>query len=110
MKLRKCTLVFFVTTVVHVTDLHCCYENVARLKEWLKKEQQKIDVVLISGDIANFPIEKYYKDDQALELEHHEILLKITAEFISVAEKVYFIPGNVRELSKVLMSNDRDRE
>lgn len=84
-------------SAVHVTDIHCAYEKVAQLKERLRKEQQKVDVVLISGDIANFPQEKFHKGDVALESEHHDNLLKVTAEFLSVAEKVYFIPGNVRD-------------
>ena len=81
---------------MHVTDIHCAFGKVAELKERLKKEQQIFDVVLVSGDIANFPQEKYHKGDTALESEHHDNLLKVTAEFLSIAEKVYFVPGNVR--------------
>jgi hypothetical protein len=79
-----------------VTDIHHGTDKVVQLKERLGREKHKFDVVLISGDVANFPADKYYKGDKELESEHHDILLKITAEFVSVAERVYFIPGNVR--------------
>ena len=70
--------------------------------DWLKKEQLKIDLVLISGDIANIPPEQYHTDSKELLKEHHDNLLRIVVDFVSVAEKVYFIPGNVCILSVVI--------
>lgn len=82
---------------MHVTDIHCAYDKVAQLKDWLRKEQESIDVVLISGDIANIPLDQYQTASKELLQEHHDILLRICLEFVSVAERVYFVPGNVRQ-------------
>ena len=81
---------------VHVSDIHCSYDNVQKLKDKIKQDQIKLDVVLISGDIANVPLDQYYTASKELLQEHHDILLRIVTEFVPVAEKVYFIPGNVR--------------
>ncbi len=80
---------------MHVTDLHCGYDNVKRLKERLKEEQLKFDMVLISGDVANMPLDQYHMAPKELLQEHHDNLVRITEDFLSVAERVYFVPGNV---------------
>lgn len=81
---------------MHVSDIHCSYDNVQKLKEKIKQEEIKLDVVLISGDVANVPLDQYHTASKELLQEHHDILLRIVTEFVPVAEKVYFIPGNVR--------------
>lgn len=80
---------------MHVTDLHCAYDNIRQLKEWLKKEQQKVDVVFISGDIAHIPHEQYHTASKELQQQQHDNLQRIVMDFVPMAEKVYFIPGNV---------------
>lgn len=79
---------------MHVTDIHCAYDNIERLKKWLTDRQEKIDIVLISGDIADVPLDYYNTPEEEIQ-EHHDNLKRITLEFLSVSEKVYFVPGNV---------------
>ncbi len=86
---------FLYSTTVHVTDLHCGYDNIKKLKEKLKNDKLTFDMVLISGDVANVPLDQYHTASKELLQEHHDILVRITEDFRSVAEKVYFIPGNV---------------
>lgn len=56
----------------------------------------RVDIVLLSGDLANIPVE-CYADNGPQETfdEHGQHLEKIVNEFVSVAPKVYYIPGNV---------------
>ena len=81
--------------IVHVTDIHCAFDRIEQLKQWLKEECRKVDIILISGDIADIPVESYHTASKELLKEHHENVERITADFLSVSEKVYFIPGNV---------------
>jgi len=73
-------------------------DKVEQLKEWFQREQEKVDVVLISGDVANIPLDSYHTASKELQQEHHDHLERITLDFVSFAEKVYFIPGNVSEI------------
>ena len=81
---------------MHVTDLHCAYDKISQLKERLTKEGLKFDAVLVSGDIANIPLEQYHTASEELQQEHRDHLQRIVLEFQSFTEKVYFVPGNVR--------------
>ena len=83
---------------MHATDLHCAYDKIDQLKRWLKSKEEKIDIVLLSGDIANVPFELYHTAPQELLKEHHDHLEQITSGFLSVADKVFFVPGNVCSL------------
>ena len=76
-----------------MTDIHHSLDRVDQLKSWLAAGNLKCDVVLVSGDIANAPMdwsltqeqqEKYRKDMEAV--------LDTTAQ---ITDKIYFIPGNV---------------
>ena len=84
---------------MHVTDIHCAFDKIKQVKEWLSKEETKIDVVFISGDIANVPYEITYTAPKEVQQEHEQYLQRIVGEFVSVAEKVYFIPGNVSRIA-----------
>ena len=56
----------------------------------------RVDIVLLSGDIANIPVECYANNGpQEVFDEHQRHLEKIVQEFTPVASKVYFLPGNV---------------
>lgn len=90
-----------VCLAVHATDIHCDYDRIHQLKEWLRREQQKVDVVFLSGDIANVPVEKIQTASKELQDEHYDNLQRITLEFMSVSDKVYFVPGNVRDADAV---------
>ena len=85
----------FLLLPVHVSDIHCSYDNVQKLKDKLKQDEVKVDVVLISGDVANVPLDQYHTAPKELLQEHHDILVRIATDFVPVAEKVYFVPGNV---------------
>ncbi len=80
---------------MHVSDIHCSYDNVSKLKQWLQDTKQLIDVVLVSGDIANVPLTEYHTASQELVKKHEEHLKTITESFLSISPKVYYIPGNV---------------
>jgi hypothetical protein len=84
-----------VTFSVHVTDLHNACSKVFQLKTWLKSEQQTIDIVLISGDVANIPEDQFHTASKEMQQEQHDNLQRIVTDFRAVAERVYFIPGNV---------------
>ena len=61
-----------------------------------------MDIVLLSGDIANVPVECYGNGGpQEVFDEHRQHLEKIVHEFLPIATKVYYIPGNVRWLPVV---------
>ena len=81
---------------MHVTDIHCAYDKIDQLKQWLKDRQQKVDLVLISGDIANVPLELYRTASKEQLQEQHDNLQRIVDDFVAVASQVYFVPGNVR--------------
>ncbi len=52
-------------------------------------------MVLLSGDLANCPMEKMSSLTPQEMAEQHGLLEKVVNEFIPVAKRVYFIPGNV---------------
>ena len=56
----------------------------------------RVDVVLISGDFANVPLE-CYANGGPLEVfqEHHCHFKKLLKEFTFVCSRIYYIPGNV---------------
>ena len=80
---------------MHVTDIHCAYDKIKQLQQWLRDSSNNVDVVFISGDIANIPVEFYNTASKELQKEHEEHLKSITKSFKSIAGSVYFIPGNV---------------
>ena len=82
-------------TAVHLTDTHCDYDNVDKLRQWVKNSGEQIDLVLISGDITNIPLDKYHTASAELNKEHEEHMKIITESFLGISEKVYYIPGNV---------------
>lgn len=83
---------------MHVSDIHCAYEKIQQLKEWLRREAVKVDVVLASGDIANIPYDDTHTASEEMQKEHSDHLQRIVADFASVCNKVIFIPGNVRKV------------
>ena len=81
---------------VHVTDIHCAFDKIEKLQQWLRVNNKQVDMVFISGDIADVPAEFYNNTPEELRKEHDLHLKNITNSFINVAPLVYFIPGNVR--------------
>ena len=55
----------------------------------------RIDVVLLSGDLANFPMEKMTTASEDELKEQHQILDRVVSEFLPLAKQVFYIPGNV---------------
>ncbi len=61
----------------------------------------RVDVVLLSGDLANVPMENM-TSLTTLELEEqHALVHKVVSEFLPISKHIYFIPGNVS--SRVLL-------
>ncbi|CAI8056082.1 hypothetical protein GBAR_LOCUS30551 [Geodia barretti] len=78
--------------ILHVTDIHNALERVEQLKSWLASGNHKLDVVLISGDIANAPMDWNLTAEQ--EEQYQKDLQVVVDSFTSVKSRVYFIPGN----------------
>lgn len=80
---------------VHVTDIHYSLDRVEQLKLWLKAHNQKLDIILVSGDIANGPMDWTLSDEQ---LKKYQSDLETVIDSLSqVKSNVYYIPGNVRK-------------
>jgi Icc-related predicted phosphoesterase len=86
--------------ILHVTDIHSALERVEQLKSWLASGNHKLDVVLISGDIANAPMDWNLTEEQ--EKQYQKDLQVVVDSFTSVKSRVYFIPGNVSIYSENL--------
>ena len=54
-----------------------------------------MDVVLLSGDLADMPLELCYTAPPDEVRAQHMLLDKVLEEFVPLASKVYYIPGNV---------------
>ena len=64
----------------------------------------RVDMVLLSGDFANIPVECYdNKGPQELFDEHRQHMEKIVLEFAPVSSKVYYVPGNVSSLVMIIV-------
>ena len=82
---------------VHATDVHYCLDRVDQLKGWLKEHRQKLDVVLVSGDIANGPMDWSLSEGEIE--EYRQNLETVLQSFTNIHDKVYYIPGNVSKTS-----------
>ena len=80
---------------MHVTDIHSSLDRVEQLKSWLSSHEQKVDVVLVSGDIADGPMD-WELPEQEVEKFRRD-LEAIVQSFTTVSSNVYYIPGNVRQ-------------
>ena len=78
---------------VHVTDIHYSVDRVEQLKSWLTATKLKVDIILISGDIANGPMDWSLSDEQVK--KYHHDLETVLESFTQVKNNVYFVPGNV---------------
>jgi Icc-related predicted phosphoesterase len=79
--------------ILHVTDVHNALERVEQLKSWLTTRKQRVDVILISGDVADGPMDWSLSDEEVK--KHQSDLDAIVAGFTQVRNEVYYIPGNV---------------
>lgn len=64
-----------------------------QLKGWLKEHRQRVDVVLVTGDIANAPMDWSLSEGEIE--EYHQNLETVVQSFTDIHNKVYYIPGNV---------------
>lgn len=78
--------------LLHATDVHSSLERIEQLKQWLKEEDSKIDLVLLSGDLANMAMDP--NAPQAEVEKSHRALDEVAQSFLSISSKVYYIPGN----------------
>lgn len=79
--------------ILHVTDTHLCFDKIAQLKQWLMDRNQRVDLVLLSGDIANLS-DKTYGTAPLEEVEKHDKFLEQIVKQLSTIATVYYIPGN----------------
>ena len=54
-----------------------------------------MDLVLVSGDIANMTMDVNDKATAEEVAHHHQNLEEVVEKFTAISNKVYFIPGNV---------------
>ena len=78
---------------VHVTDVHHSVERVAQLKSWLGAKNVNFDVLLLSGDIANAPMD--WSLTQEEQEKHKRDLEAVVDSFCQISDRVFYIPGNV---------------
>lgn len=71
-------------------------DRVKQLKSWLSTRHQTINVVLISGDIADGPMD-WNQSEQQIE-KYKSDLDTVVTSFLEVNSSVYYIPGNVRHI------------
>ena len=76
-----------------MTDIHYSLDRVKQLRTWLTTRNQKLDVVLISGDIADGPMDWDLSDEDLK--KYQSDLEEIVEVFTQIKNSVYYIPGNV---------------
>jgi len=79
-------------TFLHLTDIHCAYENLDAVNSLLKKGDRKIDFILSSGDLTNMKPSDNENPDMVKENEAE--VTKVLEALLKIHPKVFFIPGN----------------
>ena len=54
---------------------------------------------MLSGDLADMPLQKRYTATQEETGKQHRLLDKTVQAFQPLASKIYYIPGNVRKFA-----------
>jgi Icc-related predicted phosphoesterase len=90
--------------ILHVTDVHNALERVEQLKSWLTTRKQRVDVILISGDVADGPMDWSLSDEEVK--KHQNDLDAIVAGFTQVRNEVYYIPGNHDAITNFKIAED----
>ena len=52
-------------------------------------------MVLLSGDLANIPMEFQETSSKEELAKHHQDLVRVVDEFVPIAQQVFYLPGNV---------------
>ncbi len=55
----------------------------------------RVDIALVSGDLADMPLELCHSAPPEETRDQHMLLDKVLEEFSPLASKVYYVPGNV---------------
>lgn len=61
----------------------------------LELVSHRIDMVLVSGDIANMPMDIDNTATAEEVAKHHSHLEQVVKEFTTISTRVYYVPGNV---------------
>lgn len=83
--------------ILHVTDIHSTLEMVDNVHKWLIANNEKIELILLSGDLTTMPME--YGLDASEEAEifnpsFYEDFEKVVEAVSRINSNVYYIPGN----------------
>ncbi|XP_019863786.1 PREDICTED: uncharacterized protein LOC100634094 [Amphimedon queenslandica] len=83
--------------ILHITDVHNSTEMVAAVSQWVIKHKEKIDIILLSGDIADMPME--YGNDTTKEAllfkgSYYQDLQQVVSNARAICDRVYYVPGN----------------
>lgn len=62
----------------------------------------RVDVVVLSGDLANIPMELQLTSTDEELAKHHQDLTRVVKQFVPLAKQVFYIPGNVSLIVKLL--------
>ena len=80
-------------TFLHVTDIHDSFDNLKSLELQLRTDDEKIDYILVSGDISTMPMETDPTDSELL-AKFAESVVRILTELSKICHKIIYIPGN----------------
>jgi Icc-related predicted phosphoesterase len=72
--------------ILIVSDIHLSYENLEKLKNWVKKNKKKFDLIFDAGDFCNLEGEELLKKDY----EYMDIVNQLQ----KISKNVLYIPGN----------------
>ncbi len=61
----------------------------------LYKFSYRVDIALVSGDLADMPLELCHSAPPEETKAQHMLLDKVLEAFSPLASKVYYVPGNV---------------
>jgi Icc-related predicted phosphoesterase len=84
-------------TILHVSDVHTSFDNIHKLQQWIEANNQNLDMILVSGDIADMPMEYGFDEsDEALlfKKSYYDDMLKVVDAIAKIHGRVYYIPGN----------------
>jgi Icc-related predicted phosphoesterase len=90
---------------VHLTDIHYALDRVEQLKSWLAARDQTVDTVLVSGDIADQPMDENNRTPEVIQ-RYRGDLETVLDRLSQIKSEIYFIPGNHDALPLFDVSED----
>ncbi|KAG4084368.1 Metallo-dependent phosphatase [Neocallimastix lanati (nom. inval.)] len=73
-------------SILVTSDIHLSFEDLERLRNWIKKNNKKFDLIFNAGDFCNLNKEQALEDDTGY--------LEIINQLQKISKNVLYIPGN----------------